>query len=329
MPYSGEIVRRARLRLDERKAEKEARYRRNLQTAYAQVPRLQDIDRQLRSGMVRAAQAAFTKGGNAEEMMAQLKEENLMLQCEYGTLVQANFEPGFLDDAPLCSLCNDNGYIGSAMCRCMAALCREEQRKEIADLTNGTERFSAFRLEYYTDRIDPRLGTSPRFIMEQNFQLCRHYAATFGAGSGNLLFVGGTGLGKTFLSACIANEVTDKGHSVSYESAPRLFSKLEKNRFSPDEESRQEVLGLMQSDLLIVDDLGTEMPGSFVTAALYSLVNDRLLAGKSTIISTNLNIEEIRVRYSPQIASRLEGSFQGLTFVGEDIRVMKSRGVTF
>ncbi len=329
MPYSGEIIRRARLRLDERKAEKEARYRRNLQIAYTQVPRLQQIDQQLRSGMVKAAQAAFAKGGDAAAMMAQLKQENLALQCEYGTLVQANFPPDFLDDSPVCSCCGDNGYIGSTMCRCMASLCREEQRKEIAELTSGAERFSAFRLEYYTDRIDRALGTSPRFIMEQNLELCRHYANTFSANSGNLLFVGGTGLGKTFLSACVANEVTDKGWSVSYESAPRLFAKLEKNRFSPDEDSRRQVDALTHSDLLIIDDLGTEMSGSFVTAALYSLVNDRLLAGKSMIISTNLNIEEIAVRYSPQIASRLEGSFQGLTFVGEDIRVMKRRGVSF
>ena len=141
------------------------------------------------------------------------------------------------------------------------------------------------------------------------------------------MFVGGTGLGKTFLSACIANAVTDKGYSVAYESAPRLFSKLEKNRFNPDEESREAAERFNTCDLLIIDDLGTEMPGNFVTAAFYSLLNDRLLEGKSMIISTNLNVDEIAVRYSPQIASRLQGSFKGLTFVGEDIRVLKNRGV--
>ena len=138
--------------------------------------------------------------------------------------------------------------------------------------------------------------------------------------------MGGTGLGKTFLSASIARMVADRGYSVAYESAHHLFSKLEKNRFNPDEESREQVAKLTECDLLIIDDLGTELPGNFVTAALYNLVNDRLLAGRAMIISTNLNIEESARRYSPQIASRLQGSFKRLTFVGEDIRVMKNRG---
>ena len=329
MPYSANIIKRARLRFDERKTERAARYRQNLQEAYAQVPRLREIDRILSSSMARVAQAAFAGGENAARMMEELKMQNLALQCEYNALVQANFGEGFLNDAPFCKSCDDNGYIGSTMCRCMAQLCLEEQRKAIAALTTGAERFSAFRLDYYTDRIDRDLGTSPRYIMDKNLEYCRHYAATFSEKSGNLLFVGGTGLGKTFLSACIANEVTEKGWSVAYESAPQLFTKLEKDRFNPDAESHQQAEDLMQTDLLIIDDLGTEMSGSFVTAALYSLINERLLSGKRMIISTNLTIGEIRNRYSPQIASRLEGSFRGLTFVGEDIRVMKSRGARF
>jgi glycerol kinase len=124
-----------------------------------------------------------------------------------------------------------------------------------------------------------------------------------------------------------AREAAEKGFSVAYESAPQLFAKLEKDRFNPDENSHMQVRQLMDCDLLIVDDLGTEMPGNFVTAALYSLVNDRLLSRKATVISTNLNISEIAQRYSPQIASRLQGSFKGLTFVGQDIRVLKNRGL--
>ena len=139
--------------------------------------------------------------------------------------------------------------------------------------------------------------------------------------------MGNTGLGKTFLSACIANVVAEQGFSVVYESAPQLIAKLEKARFNPQEDSQAQVQKYNECDLLIMDDLGTEMPGNFVTAALYSLLNDRLLNDKSTIISTNLNIEEIAQRYSPQIASRLQGGYKGLTFVGEDIRVLKNRGV--
>ena len=213
------------------------------------------------------------------------------------------------------------------MCRCLKLLCLQEQKKQIAELTSGAERFSAFRLDYYSAQIDRNYGASPRMIMEKTLSACRQYADTFGKDSGNLLFVGGTGLGKTFLSACIANEVTEKGYSVAYESAPRLFAKLEKDRFDSDEESRRQTEKFLSCDLLILDDLGTELAGGFVTAALYELLSSRLMANKSTIISTNLLSDEVAKRYSQQIASRLQGSFKGLTFVGEDIRVKKSRGM--
>jgi DNA replication protein DnaC len=182
-------------------------------------------------------------------------------------------------------------------------------------------------LTYYSDRIDARFGASPRAVMEYNFHICRKYAEDFSKESGNLLFIGGTGLGKTHLSAAIAAAAADKGYSVAYETASHLFSKLEKHRFNPDEQSYQDVEKLNRCDLLIIDDLGTELPGNFVTAALYSLLNDRLLAKKPMVISTNLTVDELSRRYNPQIASRLQGSFNRLTFVGEDIRVQKSRGV--
>ena len=327
MAYSAQIVRRARQILEQKKSDKESQYRQNLQTAYLQLPRLKEIDLLLRRSMTQAAQAVFTQGGDARAAMEQVKKENLTLQNERQALIDANFAPGFLDESPVCDRCGGSGYMGSAMCGCLMQLCRIEQRKELANLTTGAETFEAFRLDYYPDQVSNAYGASPRKIMERNLQICRRYAQSFVPGIGNLLFVGGTGLGKTFLSACIANAVTDKGYSVAYESAPRLFAKLEKNRFNPDEESREAAERFAACDLLIIDDLGTEMPGNFVTAAFYSLLNDRLLEGKSMIISTNLNVDEIAVRYSPQIASRLQGSFKGLTFVGQDIRVLKNRGV--
>ena len=327
MPYSAEVVRRARQSLAQRKADKESEYHQHLYEAYGAVPRLREIDLELRRSMTLAAQAVFTQGGDAYAAMEQVKQANLALQEERSRLITEHFAPGYLDDSPVCGGCDGNGYIGSTMCRCLKELCRQEQKKELVQLTNGQECFGAFRLDYYPDRIDRAYGASPRTIMERNLQVCRRYAEAFTDGIGNLLFVGGTGLGKTFLSACIANEVADKGFSVAYESAPHLLSKLEKNRFSPDEESRAEAAKFASCDLLIIDDLGTEMPGNFVTAALYTLLNDRLLSGKSMIISTNLNVDEIARRYSPQIASRLQGSFKGLTFVGDDIRVLKNRGV--
>jgi len=257
--------------------------------------------------------------------MDAVRMENLSLQRERARLAAECFEEGFLDDSPICDNCGGTGYVGTNMCECLRELCRQEQKKEISILSGSKETFNQFRLDYYSDVFDPNLGASHRMIMEKNFQTCRRYALTFSQSSGNLLFVGGTGLGKTFLSACVARAVADRGYSVVYETASHLFGKLEQAKFAPTEESRREAAKLMECDLLIIDDLGTEMPGQFVTAALYSLLNDRILEGKPMVISTNLNVQEMARRYSPQIASRLHGSFTGLTFVGEDIRIKKSK----
>ena len=326
MAYSKEVVQRARARLAQAKEDRESENRQHLAEAYQQVPRIREIDILLRRTMAMAAQAVFASGGDVQSAMAEAKAQNQALQRERAWLIDTNFEEGFLDETPICDRCGGTGYMGSAMCECLTELCRQEQKKELTLLSGGKENFSQFRLDYYPDRVDPKLGVSPRAIMERNFRTCRTYAATFSQNSGNLLFIGGTGLGKTFLSACIARAVADKGYSVLYETATHLFNKLEQAKFSPTEESRYEAAKLTACDLLIVDDLGTEMPGQFVTAALYSLLNDRLLAGKPTIISTNLNVEEMQRRYSPQIASRLQGNFGQLIFLGEDIRVLKNRG---
>ena len=325
MAYSAQTVAKARQILEGRKADKESQYRQNLLQAYREQPRLKEIDMLLRKSMAVAAQAVFTEGGDAREAMEQVKKANLGLQEERSAILRESFAPGFLDETPICNNCGGSGYVGSAMCGCLKELCRQEQKKELAKLTSGIEKFRNFRLDYYPEYVDPNLGASPRKIMERTLDMCYQYARYFREGIGNLLFVGGTGLGKTFLSACIANEVVDKGFSVAYESAPQLFAKLEKDRFNPTEESRLEAANFSNCDLLIIDDLGTEMPGSFVTAALYALVSQRLTDDKAMIISTNLLSEEIAKRYSPQIASRLQGNFRGLTFVGQDIRIMKSK----
>ena len=326
MGYSLEVVQRARARLAQAKEDRESENRQHLAEAYERVPRLREIDIGLRRTMAQAAQAVFTSGGDAQKAMEQARNANLALQRERDELAALYFEEGYLDDSPICDYCGGSGYVGSRMCECLAELCRQEQKKELSLLSGGKENFSQFRLEYYPDRIDPKFGASPRMIMERNFRTCKTYAATFSGNSGNLLFIGGTGLGKTFLSACIARSVADRGCSVVYETASHLFSKLERAKFGGDEEARKETEKFTACDLLIIDDLGTEMPGQFVTAALYSLINDRILAGKPMVISTNLNVDELGRRYSPQIASRLHGNFNRLTFVGEDIRVMNNRG---
>ena len=321
MAYSQEVMNRARVRLANAKADRESENREHLQQAYRKVPRLQEIDRQLRLTMAKAAQAAFAQGGDVQEMMEEARRENLLLQQERAELAALYFEDGYLDDSPICDRCGGSGYVGSAMCECLAELCRQEQKKELTFLNVGKESFDHFRLDYYPEE------NNIRRIMERTFQACRRYAYSFSEKSANLLFSGDTGLGKTFLSACIARTVADSGYSVVYESAGHLFSNMERAKFSNDENARRETEKYTVCDLLIVDDLGTEMPGAFVTSALYTLINDRMLSGKPTIISTNLNTEDFAHRYSPQIASRLRGGYTRIPFVGEDIRIVKGRGV--
>ena len=321
MAYSQEVMSRARARLAAAKADRESENREHLQLAYEKLPRLREIDRQLRLTMAKAAQAVFSQGGDVQEAMDEARRENLMLQQERAELAALYFEEGYLDDSPICDRCGGTGYVGSSMCECLRELCRQEQKKELTFLNVGKESFDQFRLDYYPEE------NNARRIMDRTYQACRRYAYGFSEKSPSLLFSGDTGLGKTFLSACIARTVADSGYSVMYESAAHLFANLERAKFSGDENARKETEKYTACDLLIVDDLGTEMPGVFVTAALYSLVNDRLLSGKPTVISTNLIPEDIASRYSQQIASRLRGSYEVFPFIGRDIRQIKNRGV--
>ena len=324
MAYSAEVIKRARARLATKKADREAQTQQRLQEAYARLPQLREIDRKMQQTMAMAVQAIFAKGAGPEAL-EQAKQENLALQQQRAALISTHFEDGFLDERPVCSKCGGNGYVGAQMCECLQELCRQEQKKEVTLLSGCKENFGQFRLDYYSDKFDPKYGASARDIMKLTFEKCRRYAEDFTENSDNIMFVGGTGLGKTFLSACIAGEVADRGYSVMYETASRLFSKLEQAKFTGNEEARAQTAKYYTCDLLILDDLGTEMPSQFVTAALYSLLNERLLDGKPMVISTNLNADEMARRYSPQIASRLQGEFSRLACVGDDIRVMKNR----
>lgn len=330
MGYSAEVVNNARRRLEEQRVLAEREQEKRLQQAYTQVPRIKQIDGLMRRSVSSALQAALGNPTQAAAIMEDAKNANLALQTERETLVRTHFPAGYLEEG-VCPKCASTGYIGATMCHCLEALCREEQRKQVSLLACGVSEFKDFRLDYYPDRIQDNTGVNIRAIMLKNYELCRHYALNFPTEPRNLLFSGDTGLGKTFFSACIASAVTDKGYSVAYESAPHLFAQLEKARFVQDPELRAQAElrsnQYSECDLLIIDDLGTELAGQFVTAALYMLINDRLLSGKATIISTNLNSEDLEKRYSPQVQSRLRGTYRRVTFLGDDIRVLKSRGV--
>ena len=325
MGYSAEVVRRARARLAQEKEDRESENRQHLALAYEKVPRIREIDHELRVTMAKTAQAAFLSGSDGRDALLALREQNKGLQQERERLAREHFEEGFLDDAPICAVCGGSGYVGTAMCQCLMELCRQEQKREVSILSGSRDSFSHFELSYYPDRPDPKYGVSPRTVMEKNLRDCRNYAASFSAKSENLLFSGNTGLGKTFLSGCIARTVADRGFSVAYETASRLFTKMERARFERDEQCRLETEGALAADLLILDDLGTEMTTAFVQSALYQIVNTRLMEKRSTIINTNLTPDKLAQRYTPQIASRIEGEYQLLAFVGEDIRKLKRK----
>ena len=321
MPYSAEVMRRARQRLASAKADKESVYQEHLHSAYEKVPRLRQIDMLLRKSMALAAQAVFTKGGDAVSAMEQVKNANLTLQQERQELIERNFEKGYLDDNPICVHCGGNGYVGTAVCRCLAELCRQEQRQELALLTTGEEQFSAFRLDYYSDHTDRKYGASPRTIMEGNLRICQRYAAGFD-GSGNLLFVGNTGLGKTFMCNCIAKSLLDKGHLVIYQTAFKMFEIIEEYKFKNADNhlSKSNYENLFDCDLLIIDDLGTELTNSFTNSELFNILNTRLLSGKKTIISTNLSPMQLGSNYAQRIFSRIFDRFKMVKFVGKDLR---------
>jgi len=327
MGYAKEVVLRARGVLAQKKADRESEIAARLAEAYRQVPRIREIDIELRKTMATAAQAVFTQGGDVQSAMQRVKEENLALQSERQALLSAHFAPGYLDEQPSCPHCGDTGYIGSAMCACLKELCALEQQKELGTAFRSGECFENFRLDYYSDTVIPKVKASARSVMERNLNYCKDYARHFSQGAGNLLLFGTTGLGKTHLALAIGSAVGMQGHSVCYETAIGLFDKLQKAKFMPNEISLSQAEQLEHCDLLIVDDLGTEMPGQFVTAALYGLLNHRMLSRKPMVITTNLTLEETSKRYSPQIASRLYGEFKRLTFLGTDIRVLKNGGM--
>jgi len=207
-------------------------------------------------------------------------------------------------------------------------LCAKEQMKALTDLLNLTDEqsFDKLRLDVYSTQPWNGQEISPREQMGRVIKICEKFAYGFPTYSvKNLLFSGGTGLGKTFLSGCIARQVSEGGHSVVYDTAINLFAAFESRKFARDlaveRQARDDTRRYLSCDLLILDDLGSELTTPMVQAALYEVVNSRIQADKRTIISTNLSMNQIRERYTPQIASRIEGLYQELTFYGEDIRL--------
>lgn len=325
MTYDGKVMRRALQAFEEDRRTREAREARRREDIFRRAPRLREIERELSAAMGRLVTVTFRRGTDPAEEVARLRVENLRLQRERRDLLERLGLPeDCLEERPACPLCGDTGYRDGGVCRCLRGYYAREQQRELSRMLDlGGQSFDTFSLEWYSDRVEPGERRSARSHMEERvYNSCAEFAHRFGRRFENLLFFGAPGLGKTHLSAAIAREVSGAGWSVVYDTAGHVFRVFEDEKFSR-EEAGEDVERVLRCDLLILDDLGTELTTAFVQSALYEIVNTRLVERRSTILSTNLMPNELGRRYSPQIASRIEGEYQLLPFVGEDIRRLK------
>lgn len=319
----GQLLARARARKEEIRRGRMAEEERRRRLACEKIPELRRIDGRLRE-LVGEIVAYVGGGGRDPE---EIRAESLELQARRAELLaEKGWSPEWLDDVWECAACRDTGYVEGRMCDCLRELYETERKKDLSSLLKlGNESFDTFDMSWYSDRPDEN-GAVPRQQMNMVFGFCRDYANHFGPHSVNLFFHGGTGLGKTFLSACIARVVSQKGFSVVYETAISAMAAFEDRKFRSGEAGADvRVERILSCDLLILDDLGTEMITEFTKSALYTIVNSRLIAGKKTIISANLAPGELERVYTPQIASRLAGDYQELPFVGQDIRLQRKK----
>lgn len=332
MSYDAAIVQRASARLARRKEIRERRRWDLEQELYRRQPRLRELDRAIGGTMAELAGLAISgKPIQADgPEIADIRRRNLELQAQRAELLHTlGYAPDALDPTPACTRCGDSGWAGAEMCTCLKELCAQEQMKSLTALLNLTDEqnFDRLRLDVYSDQ--PWEGKrSPRENMKRVVTVCEGFARRFpDYPLHNLLLSGGTGLGKTFLSGCIAREVSGRGYSVVYDTAISLFSTFEAKKFSRDlgqeRQARDDTRRYLNCDLLILDDLGSELTTPLAQSTLYEVVNSRLQGGKHTIISTNLSMEQIGARYTPQVVSRLAGAYQELTFYGDDIRRMR------
>ncbi len=288
------------------------------------IPEIKELDSRLSSFGLQIMKAAM-EGGNTGEAVARLREENTRILAERRALMQAN---GYPEDycAPRyeCDICRDSGYVGIKMCVCFKRRL-VEAGMESSGMSSLMKKqsFENFSLDYY------RTNLKEYQLMNANLKAVKSYAESFSLDSEptpeSLLFLGGTGLGKTHLSTALAREVIGRGYDVFYNSAVGMISDFECKRFGngmaiSDADNTDRYV---TCDLLILDDLGTEVVNQFTQSSLYYVLNCRLNLGKPTVISTNLKAADLQKTYSDRITSRLLGEFRLIPFVGTDVRKQK------
>lgn len=305
---------------------------------YAQIPALQEIDHEIASNAVQATKLTLAGDTQALERLRLMNEE--LSENKQMLLLSHGYPEDYLTPDYTCPDCRDTGYITDTdwrdedhlllsknKCHCFKQAIVDILYQQ-SNIHNAIKRenFSTFSYDYFDqDYVDPTTGTTAYAHMKDVVARCQDFIQNFDARFENILFYGDPGVGKTFLSNCIAKELIESFHTVIYLTAFELFDILEKHKFSKetDYELDEQFQGILDCDLLIIDDLGTEFNNSFITSQLYLCLNERLLAERSTIISTNLSIDELNMQYSERILSRVLGNYHLLKLFGRDIRLKK------
>ncbi|MDR1753832.1 MAG: ATP-binding protein [Eubacterium sp.] len=260
----------------------------------------------------------------AQDVAAQIKklsEKNLGIQARIETLLLENGYPrDYLNPIHTCLKCKDSGIYEGIRCDCFLDIVKRFAANELNQSSPiKLSSFDVFDLRLYPDEKDNETGRNIRKGMAGIFEYCKQFADDFHLPCNGILMRGNTGLGKTHLSLAIAGEVLKKGYSVIYGSAPDLFRRIEKEHFNSQIES--DTLGLLQNtELLVLDDLGSEFDSQFYVSTLYNLLNFRMNRGLAVIVSTNLDLKSLQKRYNDRVVSRLL-TLEGLDFFGRDIRI--------
>ncbi len=319
MSYNAETYRHARRVIEERRQNAVARAEERTRVLHSALPRLAEIDRALAATGRKIFGEACRGGEDLPERIDALKRENEALVAERKALLTKNgYDENETEVNYTCMHCLDTGFVDTRMCECLRKeMITEGMRRSGLGGLIDRQSFENFSLSYYA------ASKENLALARYAYDTAKEYADTFRVGERNLLFIGGTGLGKTHLSTAIARRVIEKGFYVLYESAQNIFSDFEYDRFRARGDEAPRAEKYFSADLLILDDLGTEMMTQFSVSCLYNLLSTRLNRGKSTVVSTNLDERGIRDAYDDRITSRLFGEFQVLLFRGEDVRKQK------
>lgn len=285
-----------------------------------QIPKYQELDQKLSSLRVQKLRSFLSEDLNAFQNEQIDQEIECISKEKTDLLTSHGFPIDYLAPIYLCSDCKDTGYIDREKCHCF----KQAQIKLLYQQSNihkviQQDNFSSLSHSFYQGE------DLNRFIQAE--QAAKKFVSDFNLDYQNLFFYGTVGTGKSFLSGCIAKELLDQGYSVLYFSAASLFEQISKFTFDykSKENSSHLLHDLYHCDLLIIDDLGTELTNSFVSSSFFTCINERHIRKCATVISTNLSLEELSLRYSERIFSRITSHFQLYKLTGPDIRMHQKR----